>query len=106
VRKLPSRTSVSDERRDYARRSAAQCRVVEWVCHHPEGATCDEAAAAASISGPGAHRVLRRLASKHLVRCDGDARWKPDAVLMSPPALCRVEPTYADGGPNQCSAAE
>jgi len=82
---------VPDERRDYDRRSAAQCRVVESVCHHLEGATCDETAAAASISATGAHRVLQRLASKHLVHCDEASRWRADPVLVSPPALCRVE---------------
>ena len=78
---------VCSERRDYARRSEAQCRIVEWVCNHPAGSTCDEAAAAAHVPPTGAHRVLRRLALKHLVRCDGEARWKADAVLLSPPAL-------------------
>jgi hypothetical protein len=97
---------VPDERRDYERRSAAQCRVVESVCHHLEGATCDETAAAASISATGAHRVLQRLASKHLVHCDGASRWRADPVLVSPPALCRVEPTHAGGELNGCSAAE
>lgn len=98
VRLLPSRTGVAVERRDYHRRSDAQCRVVECVCCHPEGATCDETAAAARIPATGAHRVLRRLATKHLVRCEEGSRWRADAVLMSPPALCRVEPTYERGG--------
>jgi hypothetical protein len=91
---------VGSDRRNFGRRSEAQCRVVEWVCNHPEGSTCDEAADAAHIPATGARRVLRRLASRHLVRSAGDARWKPDALLLSPPSLCRVEPTitYGDDG--------
>lgn len=108
VRYLPSRLGVGSDRRNYERRSEAQCRIVEWVCNHPEGSTCDEAAAAARVPTTGAHRVLRRLASRHLVRCEGESRWKADAVLLSPPSLCRVEPiiTYGDGGEfDSCSAA-
>jgi hypothetical protein len=91
---------VASDRRDFGRRSEAQCRVVEWVCNHPDGSTCDEAATAAHIPATGAHRVLRRLASRYLVRSAGDARWKPDAILLSPPSLRRVEPTikYGDDG--------
>jgi len=96
---------VNSERRDYQRRSEAQCRVVG---NHTDGSTCDEAAAAALLPDTGARCVLRQLASKHLVRCDQESRWKADAVLMSPPSLCRVEPgsEHGDGGDfNGCSAA-
>lgn len=94
VRYLPSLRRVSDERRDYDRRKEAQCRIVEFVCNHPEGSTCFEAAAAAHMPDTGARRVLRRLASRHLVRCDERSRWKPMAVLMSPPSLC----AFGEGG--------
>jgi hypothetical protein len=100
--------AVGSDRRNYDRRSEAQCRVVEWVCNHPAGSTCDEAAAAAHMPATAAHRVLRRLASRYLVHCDGGSRWKADGVLMSPPPLCQVEPTLTgeDGGDiDQCSAA-
>jgi hypothetical protein len=91
---------VGSDRRNYERRSEAQCRIVEFVCNHPEGSTCDETAAAAHVPTTAAHRVIQQLASRHLVRCDGESRWKADAVLLSPPSLCRVEPTitYGDGG--------
>jgi len=92
--------AVGSDRRNYERRSEAQCRIVEFVCNHPEGSTCDEAAEAAHVPTTGAHRVIRRLASRHLVRSDGESRWKADPVLLSPPSLRRVEPTitYGDGG--------
>jgi len=93
VRYLPPPFEVGSDRRNFERRSEAQCRIVEWVCNHPEGSTCDEAAEAAHVPTTGAHRVIRRLASRHLVRCDGESRWKADAVLRSPPSLCPVEPT-------------
>jgi hypothetical protein len=92
---------VGSDRRNYECRSEAQCRIVEFVCNHPEGSTCDETAAAAHVPTTAAHRVIRQLASRHLVRCDGESRWKADAVLLSPPSLCQVDPTVTcgdDGG--------
>ena len=79
--------AVGQDRRDQQRRSEAQCRIVEWVCNHPDGATCDEAAQAADVPRDGAGRVIRRLAAKQLVRCNGDARWTAEPVLREPPAL-------------------
>ena len=98
MRFLPSRNTVADERRDYQHRREAQCRVIEWVCRHPEGSTYDETAVAVRIPDAGAQRVLQRLASRYLVRCEEGSRWRADAVLMSPPTLCRVEPTPEHGG--------
>ena len=102
---MPSLVAVSEERRDYERRKEAQCRIVEFVCNHPDGSTCDEAAAAAHMPDRGAHRVLRRLAGRHLVRCDERSRWKPMAVLMSPPSLCPFGEGGDDHDFNGCSAA-
>ena len=87
---------MGTERRDYERRKEAQCRVVEFVCNHPEGSRYDEAAAAAQMPDTGARRVLRRLASRYLVRCE-ESRWKPRAVLLSPPSLCPSE-SVSEGG--------
>jgi len=80
---------VGSERRDHELRSNAQSRLVEWMRAHPEGSTCDEAAAAARIPTAGARRLLRRLAARWLVRCYDGALWKAARLLTMPPLLLR-----------------
>jgi len=86
-------TAVRQERRNLDRRSDAQCRVVDWVCNHPDGSTSTEAANAARIPAEGATRVFRRMASRCLIHCDETSRWKADVVLLAAPTLRRVEST-------------
>lgn len=83
---------VGGERRNYERRRDAQCQLIECLCNRRGGTTCDEVAQAAHMPPSGAHRVLRRLAAKYLVRCEEQSRWKADAILLTPPLLAPVEP--------------
>src|SRR3954466_2072555 len=80
---------VGMDRRDVERRRKVQRRVVEWLCITPVGSTPAEVAAAAAIPRSAARRILRRLASKWLVRGNEMRRWAAAELLLSVPRLIR-----------------
>jgi len=83
---------VTGDRRDYVRRRDVQCRVLAWLCSHPEGSTGEEAAAVVAIPTSAARRLLRRLASRYLVRCTEGSRWEAEPILLIPSSVARIEP--------------
>jgi len=81
---------MGDDRRDYERRSDTQRRVVEWLCVNPIGSTPDEVANVVEISPSVAGRILKRLATKWLVRRDELSRWAAAELLLHVPRLVRL----------------
>jgi DNA-binding IclR family transcriptional regulator len=64
--------------------------VVQCLRDSPAGSTPAEVAVAAEIPGSAAHRIIRKLAAKWLIRRNELSRWAAAELLLHVPRLVRV----------------